>query len=83
MTSFECLPPSYQLAPVPRLGRVACGCCHSVHEKSNSVHETLGPLCVWCARAFDLTTNELGLPVRDRDICPFCEEGGCALHDDD
>lgn len=84
MSSFESLPPSYQLAPQPRGERAECGLCHSVREMSGSVHVIVGPLCVWCERAFDFTCHQTGEKIPDRDLCPFCLEDGapCAGHAD-
>jgi hypothetical protein len=76
--------PSTVYAPLPSGRKVECGCCHTVREQDGE-HPILGPLCVWCARAFDyqLHAYDGGSKVRGWETCPFCLETGdpCELHE--
>lgn len=75
--------PSTVLSHLPDRPRVECGCCHAIRDQVGK-HAILGPLCVWCTRAFDYNMHGTdGIRVRGWETCPFCLEVGtpCELHD--
>lgn len=73
-------PSTVMPTPKPSSERVRCGCCNAMREQRGT-HPILGPLCVYCARAFDYRLDWLGLTIRETDTCPACADGECAVHE--